>query len=52
MGYEILNYKEMTLNVVSDKYSAESTRMKFDASFNPYANFANIFVSPEGNCVL
>lgn len=48
VGYEILDYKEMTLNSVHDKYRAESERMKFDATFNPYANFANIFVSPEG----
>lgn len=49
VGYEILSYKEMALNVVSEKYVAESTRMKFETTFNPYANFNNIFVSSEDN---
>ena len=48
VGYEILDYKEMALNAIADKYAAESTRMKFDTTFNPYSNFANIFISPEG----
>jgi len=49
VGYDLLDYKETTLNVVSDRMSAENTRLKFDASFNPYANFANIFISSEDN---
>lgn len=48
VNYDVVDYKEMTLNAVAEKYTAESTRMKFDTTFNPYSNFANIFTSPEG----
>ena len=49
VGYEIIDFKEMNLNVIDEKYTAESTRMRFETTFNPYANFANIFASPEDN---
>jgi len=39
----------MTLNAVHDRYLSESTKMRFEPKFNPYANFANIFTSADEN---
>jgi hypothetical protein len=46
--FQVIDVQETSLNVVESKMAAENERVQYEAQFNPYANFANMFDDPEG----